>query len=114
MLNTNDSFDQYLKQFSPTIQSRLAKVYGTFEKAFPESQFIFSYQMPTFKGKKNLVHFAAYTHHIGIYPGPQGIQALLETYPTIKTSKGTWLIPHDQPLPIQILSHLCRWIQNQA
>lgn len=112
-MNTNESFDQYLQQFSTTIQGRLSKVYTFFQKAFPEAQFVFSYQMPTFKGKKNLVHFAAYTNHIGIYPGPQAIQVLLETYPTIKTSKGTWLIPHDQALPIQVLTHLCGWIRQQ-
>lgn len=114
MMNTNDPFVVYLNQFSPPIKIRLAKIYAIFEKAFPEAQFIFSYQMPTFKKKKNLVHFAAYTNHIGIYPGPQGIQVLLDTYPQIKTSKGTWLIPHDQTLPIQILLHLCQWIQTQA
>lgn len=113
-MNTNKAFDQYLHQYPTTIQGRLTKVYTIFQKFFPEAQFIFSYQMPTFKGKKNLVHFAAYTNHIGIYPGPLAIQALLETYPTIKTSKGTWLIAHDQPLPLQILAHLCRLIQTQA
>jgi uncharacterized protein YdhG (YjbR/CyaY superfamily) len=114
MMNTNDSFDQYLNQFTPTIQGRLTKIYAVFQKAFPEAHFVFSYQMPTFKGKKNLVHFAAYTNHIGIYPGPQAIQVLLETYPMIKTSKGTWLIPHDQPLPVQVFTYLCEWIRQQS
>ena len=113
MMNTNDPFKVYLLQFSPAIQARLAKIYAIFEKAFPEAQFIYSYQMPTFKEKKNLVHFAAYTNHIGIYPGPQGIQALLDAFPTIKTSKGTWLIPHHLTFPTKELQVLCGWIRSQ-
>jgi uncharacterized protein YdhG (YjbR/CyaY superfamily) len=112
-LNPNDSFDQYLSQFEPLIQTRLTKVYTFFQQALPEAKFIFSYQMPTFKGEKNLVHFAGYTNHIGIYPGPQGIQMLLETFPTIRTSNGTWLIPHTQPIPVKALNVMTAWIRAQ-
>jgi uncharacterized protein YdhG (YjbR/CyaY superfamily) len=113
ILNPNDSFDQYLSQFEPLIQTRLTKVYTFFQQALPEAKFIFSYQMPTFKGEKNLVHFAGYTNHIGIYPGPQGIQVLLESFPTIRTSKGTWLIPHTQPIPVKALNVMTAWIRAQ-
>jgi uncharacterized protein YdhG (YjbR/CyaY superfamily) len=113
IMNSNDSFDQYLVQFEPLIQTRLTKVYTIFQKAFPEAKFFLSYQMPTFKGKKNLVHFAAYTNHIGIYPGPLGIQVLLDAFPTIKLSKGTWLIPHQHPFPVKEFNVLCAWIQSQ-
>lgn len=112
-LNSNDSFDQYLSQFEPLIQTRLTKVYTIFQQAFPEATFFFSYQMPTFKAEKILVHFAAYTNHIGIYPGPQGIQVLLENFPTIRTSKGTWLIPHTQPIPVKELNVMTAWIRSQ-
>jgi transketolase len=39
ILNSNDSFDQYLSQFEPLIQTRLTKVYTIFQKAFPERFF---------------------------------------------------------------------------
>ena len=113
IMNSNDSFDQYLVQFEKLIQTRLTKVYTLFQEAFLEAQFIFSYQIPTFKAKKNLVHFAGYTHHVGVYPGPLGIQVLLEAFPTIKTSKGTWLIPHLQPFPLKELKYLRSRIQSQ-
>jgi uncharacterized protein YdhG (YjbR/CyaY superfamily) len=112
-INPNDSFDKYLGQFEPNIQTRLTTFYTMVKDAFPDAQFFFSYQMPTFKGKKNLIHFAAYTNHIGVYPGPQGIQALLDAFPTIKTSKGTWLIPHHLTFPNKELQVLCSWIRSQ-
>jgi uncharacterized protein YdhG (YjbR/CyaY superfamily) len=113
IMNPTDTFDQYLVQFETLVQTRLIKLYTIFQQAFPEAKFFFSYQMPTFKGEKNLIHFAGYTNHIGVYPGPQGIQVLLDAFPTIKTSKGTWLIPHIKTFPVKELNVLIAWIRSQ-
>ena len=36
---------------------------------------VISYQIPTFKLKENVVHFAALENHIGFYPTPSAIEA---------------------------------------
>ena len=52
--------------------------------------------MPTFWKGRNLIHFAAASKHIGLYPGPDAIVAFAERLKGYKTSKGTVQIPLDR------------------
>jgi hypothetical protein len=62
----------------------------------------------------NLLHLGAYRHHIGIYPGPAAIEALANAITPLKTSKGTILLPHDAPLPLELVERLIRWRLERA
>ena len=103
----------YIKEFSSDLKSRLEKVYLIIKSQIPEATETFAYQMPTFKKKKNLIHFAGYQHHIGIYPGPKGIVYIKSIMPNAITSKGTWKLMHTDPIPEKELIQLCRWIEDQ-
>ena len=109
-----DVFETYLEHAPSSIQVRLKKIYRIFFDHLPEAQLVMSYQMPTFKGKKNLVHFAFYEHHIGIYPGPKGITYLLTVFPKLTTSKGAWRILHTESLPVHTLNALGQWLQDHS
>jgi uncharacterized protein YdhG (YjbR/CyaY superfamily) len=65
-----------------------------------------SYQMPTFVLHGNLVHFAAYTSHIGFYPTPSGVAAFQSELIGLKTSKGAIQFPIDQPLPYELIRRI--------
>lgn len=103
----------YIEEFNPEIKTRLNLIYKIIKLHLPDAIETFAYQMPTLKGKKNLIHFAGYTNHIGIYPGPKGISFLLSIMPNAVTSKGAWRIPYTSPIPEQVLIKLCQWIQSQ-
>jgi uncharacterized protein YdhG (YjbR/CyaY superfamily) len=45
--------------------------------------------MPTFAMNGNLVHFAVWQKHIGIYPGGSGIAAFKQELSTYEFSKGS-------------------------
>ena len=67
----------------------------------PDAVEAISYAMPTFKlNGINLVHFAAFAHHIGFYPTPRGITAFPEELAPYKQTKGAVQFPLDQPLPL--------------
>ena len=68
------SIDEYIATFPEDIQKILEELRATIKAAAPEATEKISYQMPTFYLKGNLVHFAAYKHHIGFYPAPRGIE----------------------------------------
>lgn len=111
---TPSPIPSYIQSFQGIAQRRLQTVYRLLSSTFPDASETFAYQMPTFKQSKNLIHFAGYPHHLGIYPGPKGVQYLLTIMPDALTSKGAWRIPHDQPFPqIQLLA-LCQWIKKNA
>jgi uncharacterized protein YdhG (YjbR/CyaY superfamily) len=59
--------------------------------------------MPTFNYHGNIVHFAAYKHHIRLYPGPKAIELFRNELTMYKTSKGTVHFPIDKPLPYELI-----------
>ena len=73
-----------------------------------------SYGMPTFFKKRNIIHFALHTGHIGIYPGPGAIAAFEERLKPYKRSKGAFQIPLGHPLPKQLVMDLARYSAQQA
>ena len=77
------SIDEYIASCSPEVQSILEKIRSTIQKAAPEAEEKISYGMPTFALSGNLIHFAAFKTHIGLYPPVKGDAKLqVEISPT--------------------------------
>jgi len=87
------------------VQEILETLRATIKKAAPDAEEAISYQMPTFKLKGNLVHFAAYKHHIGFYPTPSGIEEFKQELSAYKGAKGSVQFPLGRPLPLVSLRH---------
>ncbi|HSN77178.1 MAG TPA: DUF1801 domain-containing protein [Anaerolineae bacterium] len=101
--------DEYIAGFAPDVQEILRKVRQTIRDAAPDAQETISYQMPTFTLHGNLVHFAAFSKHIGFYPVPSGIEAFQEELAAYKQGKGSVQFPLDQPLPYGLMSRIVRF-----
>ena len=67
--------DEYIDRFPKNIQTLLKKMRTTIRKAAPQAEEKISYGIPTFALNGNLVHFAAFKHHVGFFPGATGIEA---------------------------------------
>ena len=98
--------DQYIATFPDDIQERLQKLRSTISKAAPEAEETINYQMPTFKLKGNLVHFAGYKNHIGFYPAPSGIAHFKKELSAYKNAKGSVQFPHTQAIPYDLISKI--------
>ena len=69
-----------------------------------------SYQIPTFKlNGKNLIHFAAFKHHVGLYPAPREVDEFREELAAYKGGKGTVQFPLDQPIPYDLISRIVKF-----
>lgn len=106
---TPASIDEYIAGFSEEIQEKLQMIRKTISEAAPEAEEAISYQMPTFKLKGNLVHFAAYKNHIGFYPAPRGIEAFKEELSAYKGAKGTVQFPLNEPLPYDLIGRIVKF-----
>ena len=104
-----ESIDEYIAQFSPTVQETLGKLRNVIKAAAPEAEEKISYQMPTFALKGNLVHFAAYQKHIGFYPAPSGIAAFKDELSAYKWAKGSVQFPVEKPLPYELISRIVKY-----
>ena len=109
MRKTYANIDEYISEFPVEVQQILQKVRLTIHEAAPQAREAISYQMPTFKLYGNLVHFAAYAHHVGFYPTSSGIERFARELSRFKTSRGTIQFPLDSPIPYELIARITRF-----
>jgi len=103
------SIDEYIVTFPAEIQHILQEIRATIHAAAPKATEKISYQMPTFFLKGNLVHFAAFKHHIGFYPTPNGVDAFAADLAIFKGAKGSVQFPLDQPMPLDLITRIVKY-----
>jgi uncharacterized protein YdhG (YjbR/CyaY superfamily) len=103
------TIDEYIATFPADIQAILQAVRATIREAAPDAKERISYQIPTFTLHGNLVHFAAFKHHIGFYPTSSGTAAFHDELAPYVVSKGTVRFPLDQPLPMELIARVVRF-----
>ncbi len=104
-----ESIDEYIAQFPEAVQKILESLRGVIKEAAPDAREKISYQMPTFDFHGNLVHFAAFSKHIGFYPAPSGIEAFKEQLSGYKGAKGSVQFPIDKPLPYELIREMVKY-----
>lgn len=105
------AIDAYIAEAPPEIQNQLEELRQLIHTIAPEVTEKISYQMPTFFLNGNMVHFAAFKNHIGLYPGPSGVtyvQAELDEC-GYKWAKGSIRFPLNQPLPWELIRKIIRF-----
>jgi len=106
-METNPTnIDEYIAAFPQDIQAILQKIRAVIQAAAPDAQEAISYAMPTFKLEGNLIHFAAFKNHIGLYPTPQGIEMFKEELSAYAGAKGSIRFPLDQPIPYELIGKI--------
>lgn len=88
----------YLRQINEAI-------HGTLSEAVQK----ISWSMPTYWKNRNLIQFAAFKNHIGLYPGAAAVEAFSDQLKEYRTSKGTIQIPYDKPLPLELIREIAGW-----
>ena len=102
------SIDEYIAGFSPEIQSILEIIRATIREAAPGADEKISYGMPTLTLQGNLVHFAAFKNHIGLYPPVKGDEKLQAELLPYRGEKGNLKFPLDEPIPYTLISRIVK------
>ncbi len=98
------TIDEYISTCSKEVQGILEDVRQAIRKSAPEAVEAISYQIPSFKlHGRNLVHFAAYTRHIALYPAPSGTVAFRQALSPYRSGKGTIRFPLGKPIPYDLV-----------
>ena len=90
------------------VKEILDKVYKTIKEAIPDAEECISWNMPTFRKKKNIIHFAPAKKHLGIYPGPDSIEEFADRLSGYKTSKGAIQFPYNKEIPYDLIADIAR------
>ena len=108
-METIKNVDDYINNFPEDIQEILQKIRTTARKAAPKATEKISYGMPTLHLNGNLVHFAAYKNHIGLYPTPSGIVSFKKELSVYEGAKGSVRFPLDKPIPYTLISKIVKY-----
>ena len=104
-----ENVNEYIAAFEPHIQERLQQMRQAIKKAAPAAEELISYRMPAYKYHGVLVYFAGYKNHTGFYATPTGHAAFKELLAVYKEGKGSVQFPHNQPLPLALISRIVKF-----
>ncbi len=108
------TFEDYFADFDKDIIEKLEQIRNEIKNEIPEVEECIKYAMPTFTFKnKNLIHFAAYKNHIGIYPGSEAIAVFEKELENYKTSKGAIRIPLSSGLPFELIKKIANFNKSK-
>jgi uncharacterized protein YdhG (YjbR/CyaY superfamily) len=113
-MQSYNTIDQYIADFPSPIQKILTSIRSTIHKTVPKAEEAIKYGIPTFVLGGNLIHFAAFKHHIGIYPGPVGVAAFEKELSRYQTSKGAIQLPLDEPIPLNLIKKIVEFRVQQT
>lgn len=99
----------YIKAYPAGVRKVLEKVRDTIHKAAPGAGEAMKYGIPTITLSGNLVHFAAFTKHIGFYPTPPAIKAFKKELAGYEQSKGAIRFPLDKPIPYALIGKITKY-----
>jgi len=100
------TIDEYIAAQPEDVRPLLAKVRETIRAAAPDAVEKISWRMPTFWQNENLIHFAAFKKHLGIYPGDLTLTPFADKLEGYRTSKGAIQFPYDKPVPYELISEI--------
>ncbi|MGD9939294.1 MAG: iron chaperone [Clostridia bacterium] len=99
----------YFDGFDPHVQERLHQIRSLVFSLVPDAEEDIKYGIPTFIYYGNLVHYAAFRHHIGFYPVPSAMEAFKEELKPYKQGKGSVQFPLTHPLPMDLIERIVRF-----
>src|SRR5262249_2706859 len=103
------TIDKYIATFSPEVQTILKKIRLTISKAAPQAEEKISYTMPAFTLDGDLIYFAAFKKHIGIYPPVRGDEKLDQELAGYRGEKGNLKFPLDEPIPYELIRRVVKF-----
>ncbi len=104
-----ETIDAYIAAQPEEARQYLKAGRSAIRQVLPEAEEKISWSMPTFWKKHNIIQFAGFQKHIGLYPGPEAVETFAERLKGYKTSKGTIQLPYDKPLPLDLIGDIARW-----
>ncbi len=106
--------DEYISAQPEEVQPLLQTVREAIHQAAPDASEKIAWRMPTFWQGQNLIHFAAFKKHIGIYPGGEATTVFADRLTGYKTSKGAIQMPLSEPLDLELVADITKWRLEQV
>ncbi|MDP2425276.1 MAG: DUF1801 domain-containing protein [Candidatus Izemoplasmatales bacterium] len=100
------TIEEYIELFDGLTKERLLLLQSLIKLHAPLAKEMINYQIPTFEYYGNLVHFAAFSKHIGFYPGSSGVEAFEASLQPYKHAKGSIQFLLSQEMPWDLIARI--------
>ena len=101
--------DAYISGFPEHVQVILRKIRQVVTAAAPHATEVISYRMPALRQGGMLIYYAAFKHHIGVYPPVAGDPELVAAAAPWAGEKGNLRFPYDQEIPYALIERIVRY-----
>jgi uncharacterized protein YdhG (YjbR/CyaY superfamily) len=102
-----ETIDEYIAMYPPDIQAILRKIRATIAKALPKAQEKISYRIPAFWQDGDVIYFAAFKKHIGLYP-PVRDPKLKKEVVRYAGPKGNLQFPLTERIPYALIARIAK------
>ena len=103
------TIEEYIETFEPNTKKTLIEIRNFIKSKVPEATEKISYGTPTFYLHGNLIHYAAFKDHYGLFPSPTGTATFEKELSPCRTGKGTLSFPIDKPIPWEIIERVLQF-----
>ena len=104
-----ETVDGYIAAQPEEVRGYLKEIRKVLCAALPEAEERISWSMPTFWKGHNVIQFAGFKNHVGLYPGPEAVLEFSERLKEYRTNKGTIQLPYNKPVPAELIADIARW-----
>jgi uncharacterized protein YdhG (YjbR/CyaY superfamily) len=108
-----DTVDAYITSAAPEVSPILEEIRTTIKRAVPDATEAISYQMPAFKLKSVFIYFAAFKHHVGVYPPVAGDEALSAELEPYRGPKGNLKFSLSEPIPYELIGRVAQALAQE-
>jgi uncharacterized protein YdhG (YjbR/CyaY superfamily) len=110
MTSPSEAVDAYIALHPPAVRTRLEEMRALVKKLVPEADEKMAYGIPTAMcDGRNLLHYAAFEKHVGVYAMPSGNAAFKKQLSAYKTGKGSIQFPLAKPMPWALIGKIIRF-----
>ena len=102
------SITAYIAAAPPAVRPILREIRRVVRAAAPEADEVISYRMPAFRQRGILIYFAAFQHHIGVFPPVSGDAKLEKALKPYEGPKRNLKFPLDRPIPYALIRRIVR------
>lgn len=115
-MNPYKNIDEYIANFPSETRVILENIRGMAREFMPSgSTEAIRYGIPTIQvAGKNVIHFAGYESHIGLYPASDEVIKEIPELKKYRTGKGTFQFGLDLPIPYDLIEKYLIYKANNA
>jgi uncharacterized protein YdhG (YjbR/CyaY superfamily) len=114
MADQIESVRQYIDSLPDDVQDIIIDVRAAILQAIPGAEEQIAYGMPMVTlGGKNLMSYAAWKKHVGVYPIPAGDDSFQERIAPYGTTKSTAQFPLSSPIPLGLISEMATLLAQE-